>query len=326
MLQLFRSRHPIHYITLFLYTFVLNAYLYFERFIEHSLENSFIFSLLKFETWPISDNLLISLSLILLYFIALQSNRLLIRHHLTKQPSFVTAYIVVTLFSFFPESILLNPSNIALFGFILTLEYLLPVFDIELAVERFFFIGFFVGIFSLIYAPASMFLLFVVLSLPILKRPTLWEAGIIPIGFFVPVFLIGFYFYIQDQLPVFINLYFDNFPYWSWPDFNFLSLTTIPVILIAILSAFAFMIFTIGGSNTVVRENLYQQTLSTFFVVALVIYVFSNENHFYSGSFVLLPALLLISRMFADGKRKILDIVFITLLVVHAFLQWQRLS
>ncbi|MEA3495755.1 MAG: hypothetical protein U9R42_06940, partial [Bacteroidota bacterium] len=216
MLKHLKTRHPIIYLVLLLYSFLVNGVLYFKADIIPPIDHSFICELLKCNISLLPQNFLVTISILLVIIQAIFINKIIIRFNLIGERNTIPSFIYVSLLAIFPKSIILGPSILSMFLVLEIIRNLLNLFDKENAIQKLFFISLIIGLTSLVYSPLIFLIVLLFITFPILKRPSLWELSIIPIGLFVSFYLFFFYFYINNNLSEVINLFLNSFPLWKY--------------------------------------------------------------------------------------------------------------
>ena len=144
-------------------------------------------------------------SILLIFFQALILNQIIIKHKFFHGSSYLPAFFYVILMSLFAEFVTLNEVLIANTFLLFALEKLFVISKKERPLVQIFDTGILLSIASLFYLPSIFFFLhfFVIIAL---LRTFVWREWIIGLsGIIIPHFLVGTYFFLTDQLPLFIE-------------------------------------------------------------------------------------------------------------------------
>lgn len=321
LLKIFNSRHPILYIVLFIYTFLVHGILYFKDFDIPKIENSFFFSIINYEFYTIPEPFIITISIIGVFLMAIFINQILNKYSLVKNPSFVPTFVFISISGIFTEMIIISPAVLGIFLILFIIYNLLSIFDMEYAVQNLFFVSFFIGMATLVYSPLVIYIILVYISIPILKRPTWWELAIVPFGFIFPLYLTGLGFYLFGKLDFMLETFINNFPVWGINLPKQYLPYIIPIIYLAVFSILGFIKYSVNDSAKLVRENRYQRTLSVLFVITLIIFLLSTSSRLYIGFILLIPVAMLLGRLYSEHQSRFFEISFLILLLIDVYVQ-----
>ena len=321
MLKFFKSRNPLLYPILLIYTFALNAVLLFKSVAISSFDHSLIATLFKLDITLFPNQSIIIVSILFAFLQALLVNQIFNKYRLTSESSLLPSFIFITLEALFPEYILPNSAFISLFMILLVINYLLTLFDMSDAVQRIFFISFFIGIGGMIYSPMFLFILLVIIAIPTLKTPLSSEFVIIPFGLLIPIYLVGMYFYMKGELSSFLSIFSNSFPQFSFTfNENFLP-NAIPVSFLLLVLSIGFVKNTFVFKNKVVRLSRYHRVFSYYFILTLILFVFTSAEKSDSSYYFILPITFYLSSMFSSEDNKLNEFIFGGLLAIVIFMQ-----
>ncbi len=199
LLRLFRAQYLVQYILLFFLTavFWFDAFLFPEKLLIDS--EGLIFP--GINTLGLAwSYVFLGLSVAILYFQAIMLNSLLQAHRLVERNQLTAALIYIVMMSSQPAMIAPNTMLAVNFLLILMLNGVLRLNPKSETLGRLFDIGFLAGLATLLYFPAIVFLLFIVISLIVLQMFR-WREWLIPItGFIAPWLFVGTWYFWFDEL------------------------------------------------------------------------------------------------------------------------------
>lgn len=137
---------------------------------------------------------------VLLLLQAIYLNYLVQEYRLAKRPTYVTAIAYVLVVSFFRIENGLSPAFIANSFLLLSLGSLYRSYDKNGSAGAVFNAGFWLGVAALCYFSAAVLLLWAFLGLFILRSTEWRDWLILLLGFLMPFFWLGTYFFLQDGL------------------------------------------------------------------------------------------------------------------------------
>ncbi|MBT3302274.1 MAG: hypothetical protein HOG05_14785 [Bacteroidetes bacterium] len=321
MLKFFKQRNPLLYPFLFVFTFALNAVLYFKPSAFSSFDHSLIATLFNFDITIFSNQGLITVSIVFTFLQALIISQIFNKYRLTTESSLLPSFIFVTLEALFPEHILLNSAFISLFLILLLINLLLTLFDKSDAVQPIFFIAFFAGIGGMIYSPLYLFIILIILAVPTLKTPLTSEFAIIPFGFLIPIYLLGMVYYMQGDLTHFLTLFSNSFAQFSFSFKGSILPNAIPIGFLFLVLSIGFFKDTFVYKSKVVRSLRYHRIFIYFFVITLILFVFTSAEKGNLSYYFMVPITFFLSTMFSHENNKLNEFIFAGLLLVIAFMQ-----
>ena len=323
-LKLFKRNSPFDYPVLLIYTFLLHGILFFKPSLGLIQQHSFLNSLTNIVLW---NNLPIKYVLVLSVFAVFVSaiifNRLLTSLDFFQQKNMLPAFIYITLSGFFPSSAIISNTLITFWVMLFILFEIFKILDMENVVQKVFFLSLLLGFFSFIYFPLGYYLPFIFISVPLLKSPKLRELLIIPVGYTIPFYLIGLYFFFIGRLDFFWPFLLSNF---YLPEITLavkFNLSSISLFYLTFLIIIAYLNFKFQASNILVRFIRFYNVLFLYFLFTLAIVVFIPSDKYLSGYFFIIPVSVYLSNFFCDKSyQKIKEIMFLLMLLAIVLSQW----
>jgi hypothetical protein len=218
LLRLFRSQYLVQYILLFFLTLVLwgDAFLFPEKILSTSVRLIFPGINNFGQVWTY---VFLGFSVVILYFQAIILNALLQTHRLVERNQLTAALIYIVMMSSQPAMIAPNALLVVNFLLILMLNSVLRLNPKIQNLGRLFDIGFLAGLATLLYFPAIVFLLFIIISLLVLQMFR-WREWLIPIiGFVAPWLFVATWYFWFDQLNEQYHLLLSQFTL-AMPDYS----------------------------------------------------------------------------------------------------------
>lgn len=321
MLKFFKQRNPLLYPLLFIYTVGLNAVLLHKPDYHRSFDHSLISILFNIDITVFSQQTLFVVSIIFVFLQALLVNQIFHNYRLASDSSLLPSFIFITLEALFPESILPNAAFISLFLILMLIKYLLTLFDMQDAVQRIFFISFFVGIGGMIYSPMYLFIILIIIAIPSLKTPLSSEFAIIPFGFLTPIFLLGMYFYTKGDLENFLTIFSSSFPQFALDFKGEIMPNAIPIGFLVLVLSIGFLKDTFVFKNKIVRLSRYHRIFAYFFVLTLILFLFTSAVKADLSYYFIVPVTFFLSSMFSSENNKLNEFIFAALLVIVVIMQ-----
>jgi hypothetical protein len=321
LIKFFKQRNPLLYLLLFVFTFALNSVLFFLPSVDLSFEHSLLTSLFDWNLPDISYSLQVTILILLVFFQALLVNQIFQKFQLTKESSLLPSFLFITLQALFPKYILAGASFFSLFLLLLMLNHLLTLFDRKEAIQRIFFIAFFVGIGGLIYSPMYLFVLLIIVSIPSLKTPLSSEFAIIPFGLLTPIYLIGMYYYMIGDLSNFIGSFSNSFPIFTFSFQNRIFPNAIPVGFLLLVLSIGFFKDTFVVENKVVRLTKYHRIFVYFFLLSLLLFLFTSASKENISYYFIVPVTFFLSSMFTSENSRLYEVMYAILMLIVVLLQ-----
>jgi len=195
------------------------------------------------------------LALLLVTLQAVLLNGIINQHKMTKETTYYPALFYVLLASAIPDFLYLSPVVLAATFYIIALSELFKWYKNYEAATQIFNVGFWLSIASLFFFPVSIYFWLALIGLSVLRSLKVNEFFVLLIGFLVPYFLIGVYFFWIDQLPNFMyGQVFNNFGFFSFDikneTHNYVKIGFFVVLVIWVL---------IQASQFFVRQSIQNQ-------------------------------------------------------------------
>ncbi|MBL4656172.1 MAG: hypothetical protein JKY33_10170 [Bacteroidia bacterium] len=183
--------------------------------------------------FSINDSLIIWIAIFSIYIQAIWINFIVNKHVVLYRKSFLTALLFLLLNCLFVEQLFLTPLLIANFFLIPLLDKLLSVYDTNKPISLSFDVGLLLCIASLFYFPVVVFLILAVIAFIAFTTSQLKQWFSFIIGFGLPIFFMGFYYFWIDDLSG-LNTIYQNY---EWTFFSMMyDLSVIQLILLGALA------------------------------------------------------------------------------------------
>ena len=142
----------------------------------------------------------------------------------------------IYLASWLPIFDLLNPVLLALPFLVIVLYDLIGLYKLAHPAKKLFNIGFWLCAACLFYPALIWYIIFVFVAMSVIRAFKLKEAIMVLVGWLTLFFLVGVYFYWQDQLQYFFSTQFGNSSAWiDWQLVDSPYLSWLPIIGLAFL-------------------------------------------------------------------------------------------
>jgi hypothetical protein len=252
---------------------------------------------------------------------ALMINIIVAKYRMATTISLLPGLFYALLVSLFPEFLVLTPALLANTFFILALWELYETYRKNEASGNIVNVGFWLGIASLFYFPEIAFILLVVFGLSVLRAFRLKEMFMLLIGFVIPYFWVGVYFFWSGQLDVFWQTYL----FYKFSFFNFAfpwdSVTLVKVLVLGLLTLV--VLFSLGNYSSK-RSIQAQKNISVLYwsiLVAAISFIIQSNTPFYHLLVIIVPVGTLISFNFIQLSARIAEALH--LLLFAGILIWQ---
>jgi len=250
-------------------------------------------------------------------------NTFINRETLLKQSSNFPALFYIILTGCRPMQVGFYPSLVASLFLILAIRRLAESYKKEKALSEAFDSGFLIGIASLLFLPASVFLVFLWIAL-LTMRSIVWREWIVSfIGFTLPILFALVYYSLflspedfwYDKLIRVIGVYKPSFIF-SWQQVFMLS-------VIGFIGIVSLLLFVRKIQDNVVKNQKIWTLMIWFASFAIVAGILSPLKDSRSFSLLAIPGSFIFSNYFLRAKSKWLpELLFVTLLaavVVNIF-------
>lgn len=241
---------------------------------------------------------------------------LLANHDLAPRNNALPAILYMIFISWNPAMLTLHPALITNAFLLLFLFMFLKIYEQPDAFKEVFSACFTLSLACLIDTPVII-LLFLVWFGFMIYRVFTWREWIISIiGFSLPFLYVGFYYFWTDRLMVFIGKIAQFFKQLHYLDYHVDPVTLIILIIMGLLVFSAILrVYGIIQEKVIsIRKKFL--FMIWFFLLAVLIFLFSGDSRWYQGAISLLPATALISFHFSTLKKLFWwEILFTTLLL-----------
>lgn len=315
IISIFKTNHIAVYFYLVLYAFLLRGFfLYHPVMVEvpgNSLAGKFLYQNIALQKWSaflpqLADILLTIAEAIFLNFI-------LTINGLFDRQTFVPAMVFITFSSLFPQWIAYDVATIASLFILLSLYNLFRLADKDLSRNNIFFTSLYIGLASLFYFPATLFILIILIGL-LTRSYIVRDFLLIAIGFVLPFYFIGIWFYYQGGLQNYIGLLFSVFKerytlfYINTPQLIFL-------LFIFVLSITGFLIWFSGPGYKVIRQRRLMNLFIFYFIIALFATPAVNSDKIVYLKALMMPASVFAARFFDAAKLRFYHHILFALLL-----------
>jgi hypothetical protein len=325
MIQQFRNLNFINLIYLLILLFILRIGIYFDLPAEINTGFNELFSRLLWQTPAntiLAPVLNITFAAIVVFAQALLFNKIINNYNILGKSGFLGALFYIVASSVFAPFLFLSPPLFCNFFLLYVLHKILSEYKNPDSISSMFDLGLIIALGTLIYFPFVLFLLFLWLSLIIL-RPFNWREWLsVIIGFITVIFFLGVYYFWNERL-------LDFYEIWR-PLAN-----TFPLIIkiqitdyIVLFPIVACLLLGIGY----IRQNFFKsfvhvrktfQLLFFLFIIAGLSFYLKTDfriNHFL---LCVIPVATVLAYYFASAKIKwIYETLFIVLISFVVYFQF----
>lgn len=321
MLQLFRTNQIAFHLLLIVYILVIRGAAYIVDYPSLPTEGYGVLS-----DWVISlvgeqGMGAITLSIFLVFVQALIVNVIVAKFRMAVSVSLLPGLFYALLASLFPEFLTLTPVLLANTFFLLAIWELFETYRKNEAAGNIVNVGFWLSVASLFYFSEVTFLLLALFGLSVLRVFRLGETLMLLIGFFIPYFLMGVYFFWFDQLDFFSVTYLSN--RFSFLDFAF-AWDTVNVVKVALLGLLTLIVLFSFGSYSSKRSIQAQKNITVLYwsiLVAAISLLIQSNVPFYHFLLLVVPVGTLISFNFLQFSPRVAEALH--LLLFAGVLIWQ---
>lgn len=323
LLVFYRTNQLLANIFLLPYVVVLHLHLFvFPASSPTTFENG-VLSLWVFQ-WLSSNHLWSSiLSILLLFVQGVIINAIVINHRLAKQISLFPGLFYILLASSIPEFLPLSPLLLANTFFILSLGALLSVYKKNEVASAILNAGIWTGLASLFYFSYISLIFLGFTGLNILRAFKIRERLMLLSGVFVPLFLVGLYFYWNDQLGNYLQQQFYFRLNWK----AYLAISGNDDILKLIFFALVLIAVFLSYGLYTSKQNIQVQKKINILFWAIIFFVFSLAFSQQSGLinllFLTVPLGILLSFNFLSLKNRNAEVIHLILFASVLFFQYK---
>ncbi len=269
-----------------------------------------------------SAYVLSSIFLVLLFIQAFFFNFLVEQNKIFDSLNILTAFSYLLLAALFNEALYLSPAFFAAFPILFAFNKLIRSYN-DLGVSAIFDGAFALGIASLFYLPSIVLLFFYLIGLSVTRVFSIkeWILGII--GMLIPYFLLGTYFFWNDQLIEFVQGHFLN-----WNIGVSIAQPTLLEVgakigVLALVIGMGLMIYQRNFLKVVVRIRKYQTLFVYLLSVSFLSFIFINKIHLAPIAPLLIPAAYFLAYSFYETQRqRIYESMHLVLLLIIISFQY----
>lgn len=324
MLALFRTNQLLANVFLLPYVVLLHLHLFVnpEKTIITPFDNGMLSSWVL--DWLPPNTIWSNVTCILLLFLqGVLLNVLVINNRLSREISLFPGLFYVLLASSIPIFLPLSPLLIANTFFILFLISLLSVYKKPEAASTLLNVGIWIGVASLFYFSYISLLFVGLVGLNILRALKLKERLMLLSGVVIPFFLLGVYFFWEDQLPYYFDQEFHFQLNWNGFLDNLNNLDFLKIGLFAILSIVALLSFGQYTSKQNIQVQKKINILFWTFPAFLLSLLFSPVPSLINLLFLTVPLGILLSFNMINIKRGSAETIHLIMLVMVLYLQYK---
>lgn len=317
-IRIFRSKYFLQYLLFFILAFALWIdVLINPAKINLALQNTGTAWLDKFFSgFPL---ITVILSIGLLIFQALVFNQIHDNHRLAERNQMLVAAFYILLMSSTPILVRPNIMIIVNFLMIILLNTMLNILGKHEPYRQVFDAAFLVGIASLLYFPAVVFIVFIWLCFVVFQIFT-WREWVISIfAFFIPYLFVGTYYFWTDELVDVLRKYVIHF-YEIKPIIvaaNTYAFIIWGLLTFLVLLVFSRMLKGIAESISDLRKK--NRVVLFFLFIVAVSSVYSGENFRMHLSLAAIPVSAIFGTYFSQSKRMLLPEIITMLILMVIF-------
>ncbi len=328
MLRILKSSSPIA----ILYLIVMAVLLHLVVFLfpvtpsvefNDPLGKFFIFVL---QQMPINQDWLHNIiAIILLIVEALYFNIILVRHKIVTRSGSIPSYCFLLSSSLFTDFLYLTPALVANLFLLIIIDKLFTIYHFEKMSSKIFDIGFILSLTTLFYFPSIAFIAFLIIGMATIRPIRLNEYIILFIGFLVPYFLTGVYYFWNDSLPIL----WENFRFYGiynhkihlTSDYSFWVIT----VFMFLITSWAVHIIQLSYFKTLVQIRNYFIVIFWFTVLGfLTVFCYPTIKIEYF-MWLSIPSAIAFSYAIPEIRRQwVAEIAHLTLILLVLFFQYQN--
>ena len=225
MLFLFRTRQPLFNFFLLWYAALLQLRTFFLPAPE-PVRPQGLFADLLLSGITQQPALAFSLQVLLLFMGGLLINDLINKSRITGEYNLFPGLFFILVASFLPEFVQFSALYIILIFMLLVARQVFAIYRVNKASDYLVNIGLLIGVASLFYFSATIFLIWAMFGINSMRSLTVKEAIGLVIGFLIPYIFAGTWFFWNDNFGYFVEHQFElaaGFPNWSatvYPAFS----------------------------------------------------------------------------------------------------------
>ncbi len=325
MIEIFRTNQFFATLLLIPYTFLIriNSFINAEAYTVKDYDSPIMKSFFNdFVTSPIWQSILAS---ILIFLTANFINRLIIQNRISKHLTLLPGLFFIIVTAGMPSGMVLSPALISVFFILLSLLNLNRTYKNRESATHIFNTGFYIGLATLCY-PANFFLLpFGFIGLLNLRSFKISEFTIYISGIFVPLFLLGTYYYWNDNLELIFQIFqFDNGILGVFAKMNLQVLSYLLAIGVTVFYAIVrYNSYTMKSSIQVQKKV---DILYWFMLFTLLIMFFTEEVTATHLVILAIPFSVFIGLSYEKMKNNLVaEMLHVGLIIAVLFSQFQSL-
>ena len=243
------------------------------------------------------------LSLLLITIEAFLINHLLTENELIPRNSYIAAFLFIIFSGLFNEFINLNPILIVNLFIITAIWLFMRLYNLQETYSVVLNIGTLIGIASMFYFPAILFIILIWIGF-IINRMIKWREWLISIiGLIIPYFFLTSYYFWFDKLDIKFKEYQNALQIIDFNSFSPTVYTYISIIFIGIL-----LIFSILKLLSIINEKAIRIRKLTSFIIwymlcTFILLLFSKNYHLLGGFMIFTPLSIIIT-IFVNNFKK----------------------
>jgi hypothetical protein len=306
MIKQFRSLSFINIALLLILTFILRVgiFLQIPKLINSGFYNFSIRIRINFDldSW-LSPTLNIFIATLIIFIQALIFNKIINTFGILNKASFLSGLLYVVCASVFIPFLILSPPLVCNFLLLFIFYKLLKDFKSTDSISTMFDLGMVVAIGTIIYFPFVIFILLLWIALIIFK-PFNWREWVaVALGFFTIVFLLGVYYYWDNQILNYLEIWkplSSKIPFYL--RINVLDyIVLFPIAICSILGIISIRL-QLFKSFVFVRKMF--QLLVFMFFIAIISFYFNKEFRIYHFILAVIPIAMVLAHYFTNATKR----------------------
>lgn len=255
---------------------------------------------------------------------AIYFNLMVNRHEVLYKNSYLPSFVFALLISADPGLMQFHPVHVINLFVLIIFDRMFTVFKNEKANSALFDSAFLTGLSALIYFPALLLFIVLILSLSILRPFNLKEWLIALIGFLLPFFFISVYMFWNTSLIPFWSDYMAHFPD-AAPAMDIAKTPSRMWLAIFIGSLLLISILKLRGnfSKNTIRTRSYQQIIFIYLFLGIISIGITRHIMPIHFAIIALPAALFIAYFYLSAKRR-LRLYEISLWILIGLVVWNQ--
>jgi hypothetical protein len=259
---------------------------------------------------------LITISLV--FAQAIMVNKLMTKYELVEKQTYLPAFIFLTLTSLIPQFLVLNPAIVSYFFVLLAFDQLFRIPDSQHTIENLFFTALLVSIGTLFYWPVTAFVMIMLAGTLWFKTAEWRNFVIVLIGYLLPYYFLGIYFYYTGTFESFMALLLSVLP----EGFETIVLPPGKIVLISYLGFLYLMGYWIiqqSAQTNVFKIRRYYQLLQLTMFILLVSFFLVKGDRLAYLYMLMLPLTIYFIPVFNKRKPGIYRYLMLFLLIFFCY-------